>query len=161
MLTCSDQVQIFSFDLIHHGIHLCETHNTCYNIASDHERWYTVSKSTIDHKVSCICKYRRMNSCDITHQIIESISRYSSGALKIDSVKCFHDLCMVWNLEIRNKRLTEFFNFYILTVIFSDWYRRIDDVRNDHHILFQFLFYFFFFFGKFFDSCSTLSYFSL
>ena len=33
---------------------LSKTHYACYNVASDHERRYTISKSTVDHKVTGI-----------------------------------------------------------------------------------------------------------
>ena len=54
MLTCSDQVQIFSLDLIHHGIHLGKAHNAGHHIAADHERRYTISKASAYHEISCI-----------------------------------------------------------------------------------------------------------
>ena len=31
-----------------------------------------------------------------------------------------HNICMIWNFEIRNYRLTKLFNLYIAAVIFSD-----------------------------------------
>ena len=41
-------------------------------------------------------------------------------------------------MEPRNPGTTgspNFLDLYVLTVIFTDWYRRINDVRHDHHIL--------------------------
>ena len=29
-------------------------HNTCYNVASDHERWDAICESSVDHEISCI-----------------------------------------------------------------------------------------------------------
>ena len=139
MLTCSDQVKILTFDLVHHSIHLRKAHNACNNVASDHERRYAVSKSPVDHEISCIGNYCGMKACDITHQIIESVTGNTSCAVKIDSIKILHDICMIRNFKIRNNRLTKFLNLYVLAVVFTDRYRRIDDVRDHHHI-FQKLF---------------------
>ena len=72
-----------------------------------------------------------MKSCNISHKVIESISGYFSGTFKVDSIKAFHNICMIWNFVIRYDRLTEFFNFNILAVVFSNWYRRIDNIWNN------------------------------
>ena len=135
MLGSTDQVKIFSLDLIHHGIHLIKTHNTCYNIRTDHKWWNTIGKSTINHKVSCIRDDCGMNSCNISHQIIETISGNFSGCVKVNTIKTLHNICMIWNFEIRNYRLTELFNLYIAAVIFSNRNRWINDVWNCHHNL--------------------------
>ena len=157
MLTCSDQIQILTFDLVHHGIHLCKAHNACYNVASDHERRYTVSKSTVDHEVTRICDNCGMKSCDISHQIIESVTCNTSCAIQIDSVKAFHNICVIWNFIIRNNRLTKFLDFYVFTVIFTNRYRWINDVRDNHHVFEKFFFYFFFSCRKLINSCTRCS----
>ena len=146
MLTCTDQIQVFTLYFVHHGIHLCKAHNSCYYITSDHKWRNAVSKSSVDHEISCIRNNCRVKSCNISHKVIESISGYFSGTFKVDSIKAFHNICMIWNFVIRYDRLTEFFNFNVLAVVFSNWYRRIDNIWNNHHILFDFSFYFFFFF---------------
>ena len=135
MLAGTDQVKILSLDLVHHRIHLIETHNAGYNIAADHERRDTVGKSTVNHEISCICDNSRMKSCDIAHQVIETISSYLSGTVQIDAVKFLHDLCVVWDLKIRNDRITVLLDFYVLAVIFTDRYRWINDIRDGHHNL--------------------------
>ena len=81
-----------------------------------------------------------MKSCNISHKIIESVSGHLSCTVKVDSVQFFHYIGMIRYLKIRNKRLTELFDFYILTVILTYRYARIDNVRNGHHILFDLLF---------------------
>ena len=63
---------------------------------------------------------------------------------------------MIWNFEIRNNRLTESLNFYVFTIILTNRYRWIDDIWDNHHVLFQFIFYFFLFFGKFIDTSIAL-----
>ena len=80
-----------------------------------------------------------MKSCDVSEQIVESVSGNASCRIHIDSVKGLHNIRVVRNFKIRNLRLTESLNFYILAVIFSDRDGRIDDIGNDHHSLPDFL----------------------
>ena len=154
MFAGSDQIQIFTFDLIHHSVHLSKAHNTGNYIASDHERRYTVSKSFVDHKISCVRDNCGMNSCDVAHQIIETITCYFSCTVQIQTIERFHDFCMIRNFKIRNHRLTETFDLYVLAVVFSNRNRRIDDVRDCHHDRFDLFFYFFFSCRQFIDSCT-------
>ena len=135
VLAGTDQVKILSLDLVHHRIHLIETHNAGYNIAADHERRDTVGKSTVNHEISCICDNSRMKSCDIAHQVIETISSYLSGTVQIDAVKFLHNLGVVRDLEIRYNRLAEALDLYVLAVVFTDRNTRINDVRDGHHNL--------------------------
>ena len=135
MLRGSDQVEILALNLIHHGIHLVETHNTCYDVGTDHKRRYTVSKSAVDHEISCVRDDCGMNSCDVTHQVIESVSGYLSCCIKVDAVETLHNVCVIWNLEIRNNRLAKFLDLYVAAIVFSDWNGRINDVRDGHHNL--------------------------
>ena len=148
MLAGSDQVQILSFDLVHHGIHFRKTHNSGHYVAPDHKRWYAVSKSTVDHEISCIRNDCGMQPCNIAHQIVKSITGNLSCTVHINPAETFHDLCMIGNLEVGNHRLAKPLNFNVFTVVFSDRHGRIYDIRNSHHILFQLLFHFFFFYGK-------------
>ena len=67
VLAGTDQVQVLSFDLVHHSVHFSEAHNAGYYVAADHERRYAVSKSTVDHEISCICDHCGVQSCDIAH----------------------------------------------------------------------------------------------
>ena len=152
MLTGSDQVQILTFDLVHHGIHLSEAHNTCNNVTSDHERRYTVCESSVNHEITCICNNCRMKSCDIPHQIIETITSNTSCAIKVDSVKSFHDFCMIRNFEVRNNRFTKFLNLNVLAVIFTNRYRWVNDIRDYHHILQKLFLNFFLSLGKFLNT---------
>ena len=161
MLTGSDQIQILALDLIHHGIHLSKTHNAGNNVTSDHEWRYTVGKSTIDHEISCIRDNCRVKSCNITHQIVETISSHSTCAVKIDSIKTLHDLCVIRDLKIRNNRLAVFSHFYIFRIIFTNRNTRINDIRNYHHDLGYFLIQLFFFYRKLFQTGSVFSYFFL
>ena len=98
-----------------------------------------------------------MKSCNIAHQIVESVTSNTSCAVKIDSVKSFHNLCMIWNFEVRDNRLTEFLNFYVLAVIFTNRYRWINDVRDYHHIFQKLFLYFFLSLGKLLDTLAGRS----
>ena len=98
-----------------------------------------------------------MKSGNISHQIIKSVSCNSSGTVQINSIKVFHDFCVIRDLKIRNNRLSEFFNLNVFTIIFSNRYCRINDIRNYHHILQKLFFYFFFSCRKFINTCSGSS----
>ena len=98
-----------------------------------------------------------MKACDITHQIIESVTGNTSCAVKIDSIKILHDICMIRNFKIRNNRLTKFLNLYVLAVVFTDRYRRIDDVRDYHHIFQKLFLNLFFSLRKFLNTSSRCS----
>ena len=146
MLAGTDQVEVLSLNLIHHGIHLCKTHNACHHIASDHKRRYTVSESSVYHEIPGISDHCRMKSGDISHQIIKTVSCHFCSTLQINSIKGLHDICMVRNLIFRHYRLTETFHFHVLGVILADRNLGINDIRQGHHDLsnllckFRFLF---------------------
>ena len=139
MFTRTNQIQIFTLDFVHHRIHFIKRHNTCYNIWTNHKRRHTIGKSAVNHKVSCIGNNCRMKSCNIAHQIIESISCNVTCRIQIQSIKWFHNLCMIWDFKIRNHRITKLLNFYIFSIIFTNWNTRVNDVWNYHHALIQFL----------------------
>ena len=139
MLGSTDQIQVFAFDLVHHGIHLVKTHNAGNNVASDHVWRDAVCETAVDHKVTGISQNCGVQTGNVTFQIIKTVSGYFSCTVKVDTIKFFHDFCMIWDLEIRNNRLTKTLNFYVLAIIFSNRDRRINDVRNGHHDLFDLL----------------------
>ena len=85
MLAGTDKIQVFALYLIHHGIHFRKTHNAGNNIGTDHERRYTVSKASVDHEIPCIAYHSRMQSGNITHQVIEAVACNTSCAVKVDT----------------------------------------------------------------------------
>ena len=89
-----------------------------------------------------------MQSGNIAHQVIETVSGNLSGAVQINAVETLHDLGMVRDLEIRNYRLTESLDLHVLAVILSDGYAGIDDVRDGHHDLQDLLIQLFFLLGQ-------------
>ena len=144
MFAGTDQVKILALDLVHHRIHLVKAHNARNNVASDHKRRNDISKSTVDHEITRIGNHCRMKARDITHQIIETVSCNFSCRIKINTIETLHDVCVIWDFEIRYDRIAKFFDLYIAAVIFSDRYGRIDDVRDRHHDPGYFLLQFFF-----------------
>ena len=135
MLTGTDKIEVLALDLVHHGIHLCKAHNAGNNFASDHERRYTVSKTSVDHKIPGVRNNCRMKSCDVTHQVIETVTCNTSCSIKVYTMEFFHDLCMIRDLKIRYLGLTKTLNLNVFAVILTYRNRRIDDVRDDHHSL--------------------------
>ena len=79
-----------------------------------------------------------MKSCDVTHQVIETVTCNTHCSIKVYTMEFFHDLCMIRDLKIRYLGLTETLNFHVFAVILTDRHRRIDDVRDDHHSLLNF-----------------------
>ena len=135
MFTCTDKIKIFTFNLVHHGIHLIKTHNACNNITSYHKWRYTVCEASVNHEISCIRNYCWMKSCNVTHKVIESITCHLACWIKVYTIKFGHDFCVIWYFKIRNYRFTEFFNFNIFAIILTNWNTRINYVRNRHHNL--------------------------
>ena len=61
-----------------------------------------------------------MKSCDVTHEIIESVSGYLSCAVKVDAVELLHDVNVIGYLKIGNNGLAKFLYFYVLAVVLAD-----------------------------------------
>ena len=98
-----------------------------------------------------------MQPCNISHQIIKSVSCHFPGTVQINAVKAFHNLRMIGNLKIRNSRLAVFLNLHIFTVILSDRNTRINDVRNGHHDLRYLFVQLLFLCRKLFQTCRICS----
>ena len=159
MLTGSNEIQIFSFDFVHHSIHLIKTHYASYHIATNHKRWNAICESTINHKISCIGNHSGVQSCDISHEIIKSVSSHITSSIQINSVKFFHNFCMIRNFKIRHNRLTISLNLHIFTVIFSNRHTRVNDIGNRHHDFFDFCCQFSLFFLQFSKTLGSLCHF--
>ena len=67
MFTGSNQIKVFSFYLIHHGIHLCKTHNAGNYITSYHKWRNTVCEASSNHKITGIGQHSRMKPCNVAH----------------------------------------------------------------------------------------------
>ena len=107
MLAGSDQIQILALDLIHHGFHLRKAHNAVHDISVDHKRRHTVGKSAVDHKVTGIRQNSGMQSRNVSHQVVKTVSGNFSCAVQINTIERFHNVCVIWNLKIRNDRIAK------------------------------------------------------
>ena len=58
-----------------------------------------------------------MKPCNITHQIIKTISGNTTCRIHINTIQALHDLRVVRNLKIRYNRITEPLYFNICTVV--------------------------------------------
>ena len=78
-----------------------------------------------------------METCNISHEIIEAVSCYLSCGVKVDAVHLFHNIRVIGNLKIGNVRLAEAFKLHIFAVVLSHGNGGVDDIGNSHHYLFD------------------------
>ena len=134
VLAGSDEVEILSLYLVHHGVHLLEAHDAGDDIAPYHVRRYAVCKAPVYHEISGICRDSRVKSGDISHKIVETVPRHLSGSVHIHPVESLHDLRVIRYIKVRHHRLPESLDLHILGIVLSDGHGRIDDIRNGHHL---------------------------
>ena len=139
MLTRSDQIQVLALNFIHHRVHLREAHDAVNNGAANHVRRDHISKSLVNHEITRVGKDSRMQSCDVSEQIIESVAGDAAGRIEIDAVERLHNFRVVRNFKIRNNRFAKLLNLNILTVILANRNTWINNIRNDHHTLINLL----------------------
>ena len=60
MFGCADQIEVFTFNLVHHVFHFLERHNAGNNFRTDHERRNAIGEAFVDHVISGICQDGRM-----------------------------------------------------------------------------------------------------
>ena len=138
MFWSSNKIQIFPFHFIHHGFSFRKTHNSIHHTATHHERRNAISESFVNHKISGIAQHCRMYSGSVTYEIIKSIACNSSRRFFVKAINPIQNICMIWYFIVGNNRISKFFNFYIFTVVFTNWYRRINQVWNYHHYFYYF-----------------------
>ena len=131
----TDKVEVLALDLIHHGIHLCEGHNTIHDLGTNHIWRNHIGETTVDHEIARIAEHRRVQSRDVADQVVEAVTCDTAGCIEIDTAERLHDVGMIWNLELRNDRLTEALILDVMGIIRTDRNGRIDHVRDDHHAL--------------------------
>ena len=136
MFRCTDQIQIFAFDLIHHVFFFSERHDTVNSCASDHERRNTVGEALVDHEVTGIGQNGGMQTGNVSHQIIETVTGYPAGCILIQTIESGHDVSMIRNFKIRDFRFAKALFFNVKAVILANWYVISDDIR-DHHLNFM------------------------
>ena len=131
----SDQIEVLSFNLVHHGIHIVLAHDAFHHISVDHKGRDTVDKALVDHEVTGIGQHGGVQTGDVSHEIIEAVSGGSAGGIHVNAVEAFHDLGMIGNLIVRHHRVAEALNFDVAAVIRSERNGGIDDIRNEEHAL--------------------------
>ena len=102
-----------------------------------------------------------MQSRNIAHQIIKTVSSYPACRIHVNAMKPLHNFRMIGNLKIRYNRIPISLYLYIFSVIFPDRHRRINDIRNRHHVLFDLfaqIIFFCFQFGKSCRACCHLGF---
>ena len=140
VLRSTDEVEVLALNLVHHSVHFSKAHNACNNVASNHKWWHAVGKASVYHKVTSVRNNCAVESCDISHKVIEAVACNLSCSVKVDTVKLFEDICVIWNFKIGNNRLAELFKLNVFGVVLTDWHAVIDDIRNNHHILSELFF---------------------
>ena len=133
MFGCTNQIQVFAFDFIHHCIHFRKAHNTCYNVGTNHEGRNAVFEASANHEISCVSQNCGMQTRDVAHQVIEAIACNLSCAIQINTVEGFHNICVIRNFKIGNNGFAESFYLYVFAVILTNGNGRVNDVGNGHH----------------------------
>ena len=74
-----------------------------------------------------------MKPGNIPHQIVETIPGHFPGAVEVNTVKALHNIRVVGDFKIRDRRLPILLNLHVLTVIPADGHAGINYVGNAHH----------------------------
>ena len=133
MLGGSDQIEVLSFNLVHHGIHVVLTHDAFHHIAVNHEGGDAVNEAFVDHEVTGIGQHGGVQTGDVPHEIVEAVSGGSSGGIHVDAVEALHNFRMIRNLIIRHNGLPEAFDLDVEAVVRSEGNGGVNDIRNEKH----------------------------
>ena len=133
VLAGADEIEVFAFNLVHHGIHLGETHHATNDFAAHHERRDAVSEASINHEVAGVSDDGRMQACDVAHEVIEAITRHAMGRIQIQAIELGHDVGMVWHLKIGHHRLAKAFLLHVKGVVLPHRHFRCDNVGDGIH----------------------------
>ena len=135
VLTGTDQVQVLTLDLVHHGIHFREGHDALHHVAVHHEGRDHVGEALIDHKVAGIGQHSLVQAGNVAQQIVETVAGHAACGVHIDAVKALHDLGVVRDGEIGDHRLTKALCFHVVGIIRADGHAGIDHLRDGVHDL--------------------------
>ena len=127
------QEQVLALDLVHHGLHLGEAHYAADHLGADHVGRNAVGESAVDHKVSGVGDDGRVETGDVTHQIVKAVACHLAGALQVDACEALHDLGVVGDLKIGGQGLAVALDLHVLAIVLADRNGGIDDVGDDHH----------------------------
>ncbi len=133
MLGGTDEVEILTLNLVHHGIHIGLAHNALDNVAVDHERGDAVDKAFIYHKVACVGEDCTVQAGNVTHEVVEAVAGNAACGIHIYAVELFHDLSVIRNLIIGSYGLAEALDLNICAVIGADGNGGVNDVGDVHH----------------------------
>ena len=158
MFACSDKIKVFALNFVHHGVHFGEAHNAGNYVGANHIRRNTIGKAAVNHKIAGIGNNRRMKASNVAHKVIKSVTGNLSCAVKVNSVKLFHNFGVIGNFKIGNNRLAVFFNFNVFAVVAAYGNRRVNNLGNGHHDLVKLFFKLFFNSLKLGKTGSALSY---
>ena len=161
MFAGADQIEVFTLDLVHHGIHLGEAHDAGDHVAADHEGRHAVGEAAPDHEVAGVGEDAGVEARHVADKVIEAVSGHAAGAVQVDAAETFHDVGVVRDLEIGHDRLAEAFELDVLRVVLSDGHGGVDDVRDDHHGLQEFFLHTDFLGGKLVDARGVAGHFGL
>ena len=137
VLACTDKIQVFAFDFIHHCVHLRKAHDSRDDIGANHKRRHAIGKALFNHKIARISKNCTVQSCNVAHEIVKSLSSDSAGGFFVNSVKKSHYISVIRNFKICLCLFAELLHFNVFTVVTSYRYGRIDDIGQRHHDFFN------------------------
>ena len=135
VLAGTDQVQILTLDLVHHGVHLGERHHALHHVAVHHERGDDVGKAFVDHKIAGVSQHSLVQAGDVAQQIIEAIASHAACSIHINAVKALHDLGVIRDGEIGHDRLAEALCLDVIAVIGTDGHAGVDHLGDGVHDL--------------------------
>ena len=158
VLRCADQIKVFALDLVHHVVHLVKAHYAGNNVRTDHERRDVVDESAVDHEIARVGKYGRVQSCNVAAQIVETVSASLSRSVEVYAVQRFHYVNVVGHFKVRNYRLAEALELYVLAVVLADRHVVADYLRYHHHSLLDLAIKLDFLSRKRFEVCAVLLY---
>ena len=140
VFTRADQIEILALNLVHHGFHFREGHDTLDDVAVHHKRRNDIGKALlINHEVACVGQNRLVQTCNIAQQIIKAHAGHAACGILIDAVKRLHDINVMGNLKIRYDGIAEALYLDVVAVVRPDRDGRVNDVRDHIHDLAQFL----------------------
>ena len=80
-----------------------------------------------------------MQTGNITLQVVEAVAGGAACSIEVDAVERLHNINVIRNLEIRNDRIAKLLNLNVLGIVLADRNGRVNDVRDDHHTVLDFL----------------------
>ena len=67
VLAGTDEIQVFTLDLVHHGIHFRKAHNAGNDVAANHIRRDDIREAAVNHKIARIRDNGGVQTRDVAH----------------------------------------------------------------------------------------------